>query len=79
MRAGLKRIVGKEVRASFLKKSRRRLRSKKLLIPAGCDGNVPAPTVNESFFASFFSKKEALALPLCLSKQASRGCQISLA
>jgi hypothetical protein len=28
--------------------------------PAGCGRRVPEPAVNKSFFASFFSKKEAL-------------------
>jgi hypothetical protein len=74
MRAGLKRIVEKKVRASFLKK-----RSKKLLVLGGVGTRAPRPSGNKSFFASFFSKKEALALPLCLSKQESRGCQLSLA
>jgi hypothetical protein len=28
---------------------------------------MPQPTVNKSFFASFFAKKEALALPFAFS------------
>jgi len=44
-----------EESASFLKK-----RSKKLLVLAGRGQAMPQPAVSRSFFASFFSKKEAL-------------------
>jgi hypothetical protein len=52
---GFCRLSRKES-ASFLKK-----RSKKLLVLGGVGTRAPEPAVNESFFASFFSKKEALA------------------
>jgi len=37
-------------------------KKQKIFAPAGCGVRVPTPAVNESFFASFFSKKEALSL-----------------
>jgi hypothetical protein len=45
----------KRENASFLKK-----RSKKLLLLRALARQVSQPTGNESFFVSFFSKKEAL-------------------
>jgi hypothetical protein len=49
-------VKGREGRPSFLKK-----RSKKLLLNWAIGGSTSTVQFSKSFFASFFSKKEALA------------------
>jgi hypothetical protein len=51
----------KEGSASFFEKKPGRPRSKKLLVLRALATAVKNPAVNKSFFASFCSKKEALA------------------
>jgi hypothetical protein len=51
--------------ASFLKK-----RSKKLLLNWACGYDASTVQRSKSFFASFFSKKEALTCLPCLAMQA---------
>jgi hypothetical protein len=52
----------KEGSASFLKKRRPARGSKKLLLTAGFGPAIASARRTKSFFASFFSKKEALSL-----------------
>jgi len=47
--------MDKQERSSFLKK-----RTKKLSVLRALVMKVPTPALSKSFFASFFSKKEAL-------------------
>jgi hypothetical protein len=61
----------REGKRFFFKKKAPRLGKQKTFAPAGVGTIAPKPTVNGSFFASFFSKKEALAFSLAeISAQA---------